>query len=266
MKIESFQADDLKSLSDIQPPDWTDIIPHYRFYLSSLYCLPYKIKEGELLLAVGTIVLHEDTAWLAHIVVHPLHRKRGIGKLFTAALIDQIDSNHYKTIYLMATPMGEPVYRQVGFEPETEHLYFNEGRPFTQYTIPVGIMPYNEQYQEPLLLMDKKVSGESRAIRLNEHLSDAWVFVSNGEFKGYYMPGLSEGLVVALDEIAGLQLMQFRLLNHALAILPVDNTAAARFLDQQGYKVFRKARRMRLGEYRTWHPAYIYNRVSGQIG
>ncbi len=266
MKIQPFEHSDIEFLPALQPPDWTNIIPHFQFYMNSTYCFPVKVMHNEQLVGVGTSILHEDTAWLAHIIVHPEQRNQGIGKVLTQALLDGIDRTIFKTVYLMATPLGEPVYNKLGFVHETEQLFFNEGRPFSQYRIPSGIMPLNEEYREDLLKLDREVSGENRYVRLVEHLSDAWVFVSDRQLKGYYLPGLAEGLVVANDATAGLHLMQYRLINNAIAILPKDNTVALKFLYDNGYKVFRKAQRMRLGETRAWQAHHFYNRVSGQIG
>jgi ribosomal protein S18 acetylase RimI-like enzyme len=266
MQIEPFTLAELASLPLLQPPDWQDVTPHFRYYIEASYCTPLMVMDNGKLVGVGTAIRHRDTAWLAHIIVHPGRRSQGIGKMLTQALIDSIDRTRYKTIYLMATPLGEPVYRKLGFEAETEQLFFTEGRSFAAYKAPEAVRPYSEKYLDDILRMDREVSGEDRSVKLTGHFSNASVYISGNALKGYYLPDLGEGLIVAKDKQAGIELMQYRLADHPVAIVPVDNQAAVDFLNSHEFKVFRKATRMRLGKHRVWHAQHFYNRISGQIG
>jgi N-acetylglutamate synthase-like GNAT family acetyltransferase len=266
MHITHFTIDDIKALPALQPPDWQDITPHFRYYLQSASAFPLKVTRDAQVLGVGTVLAHEDTAWLAHIIVHPEFRNQDIGKMLTQALLDSIDKKIFKTVYLMATPLGEPVYRKLGFIEETQQLFMKDGGSFDTYKPASLIMPLDHRYLDALLKMDRRISGENRTSRIMEGLQDTMLYIVHDEVMGYYMPHLGEGLVIANDVEAGIQLMQCRLKTHPVAILPVDNKVAVDFLYSHGFKVFRKATRMRLGEYREWQAEYIFNRISGQIG
>ena len=43
----------------------TDITPVFRFYVDAPFCLPFKIEDGEAIIALGTAILLGRTAWLA---------------------------------------------------------------------------------------------------------------------------------------------------------------------------------------------------------
>jgi hypothetical protein len=264
MKIEKFEIEDLPSLQAMQPPDWMDVRPHFKHYTQSSTCFPIKVMVEEFVVGVGTSIFHEDTVWLAHIIVHPEHRNRGIGHMLTQTLIERIDNERFKTIYLMATPMGEPVYHKLGFVPETEQLFF-KGELLDE-TNSSHVIPYEDIYKDRILEMDRLVSGENRTNRLMEHVSGSMLFVKDQQLQGYYMPDMGEGMIVALTPEAGLTLMHMRLHSHTAAIVPVDNHEAVKFLYSHGYEVYRKATRMRLGAERIWQAKHVYNRVSGQIG
>lgn len=266
MKIQPLEPNDLSQLAALQPPDWQDITPHLKYYIESPHSHPIKVVEGNEITGIGTTVLNEDTAWLALIIVHPGHRNKGLGRMITEYLINSLDQSRYTTIYLVATPLGEPVYKKLGFVEETEFLFFRDGE--TDFAMSEFIWPVGEQYRDAVFAMDREVFGENRRHRIIENLRSAFVYRNeNNAVEGYYLPAWGEGLVVAQNETAGLALMKLRLkLTLFPAIVPVDNQTAIRFLTENGHQQFRNAKRMRLGKARPWQPEKIYNRVSGQIG
>src|SRR6476660_665890 len=116
MEIKDLENVDIDLLKALQPETWTDIRPYFYYYSASNFCRPLKICENAKVIAVGTNIQHQDSAWLAHIIVHPEYRNRGLGREMASALIDNLDTKRFSTIYLDATDMGYPVYRKLGFE------------------------------------------------------------------------------------------------------------------------------------------------------
>jgi len=119
-----FLPGDLEQLPYLQPADWGDLMPRFRYFIDSPFCKPIKIEEQGQVIAIGASMFHKDTVWLACIVVHPDHRKKGLGATITQDLISDVDSNVYPTIYLDATDFGYPVYKKLGFEVETEYAHY----------------------------------------------------------------------------------------------------------------------------------------------
>ena len=265
MQPQLLTSNDLEDLKALQPPDWDDIAVPHRWYLESPNCIPLKWKKGDDICGIGTVILHEDTAWLAHIIVHPAHRNQGLGALITNDLVKQVDRLKYKTIYLIATDLGYPVYLKVGFELEGTYGLFTSDKPMITSTSPY-IFPFQAGHAPQMFALDRKISGEGRQATLDPHLKNAFVFHRNDKVEGAFFPGLGNGLIIAENPEAGIELMKLRLQKLQFALCPLDNEAAVNFLTSQNYTPGKISRRMRIGPKRDWQPSGLYNRVSGQIG
>lgn len=266
MKIQPFLHADLIDIDDLRPDDWQSLYPPYNFYLHSPFCHPIKVSIDDRLIGIGTTIVHGDTAWLAHIVVHPDYRNQQIGAKITQALIDSLQATPCETIYLKATEQGEPVYRKLGFEFETSYPFFRGGHIDVNTPITPNVKPFEDKFREALLTLDREVSGENRSYRLVEHFPKALIFEENGQLQGFYLPAFGDGLIIAKHPDAGIELMKERLKSNLTAILPIDNQIAIDFLQQHHYSEFRQAKRMRLGKKRPWQPENIFNRVAGKLG
>ena len=265
MVIETLQGIDLHLIPSIQPEGW-DIMAFHEFYTTTDYCHPIKIMVDDILVGIGTTILHNDVAWLAHIIVHDNYRNQGIGRLITENLIDIAQANRCSTIYLLATEMGEPVYTKLGFEVETNYVLFKGEKTTGSIIHSENILPYQSDFLEQISLMDMQVSGEDRMFHLGPHLSNGFAYVEGIKVQGYYLPTFGDGLIIALTTQAGLELMKLRLTTKDNAAFPVDNTIAASLIKQAGFKEFRIQKRMRLGQKRNWQSANIYNRIGGNLG
>src|SRR5690242_17103555 len=128
MIIESLTNEDLPQVSGLQPEGWPSIIPSYQFYLQSSFCFPLKLSVDNQLAGVGTAIVHANTAWLAHIIVDPRQRNKGIGTDITKALIQLAEKYYCRTILLLATTLGEPVYTKLGFRKELDYIFLHNGK------------------------------------------------------------------------------------------------------------------------------------------
>ncbi|HYG16851.1 MAG TPA: GNAT family N-acetyltransferase [Bacteroidia bacterium] len=264
MKILPLELKDLEEIKRLQPEDWYDITPFVEYYTKAPFSNVVKVVEGGKIAGTGTVIYHYDTVWLALIIVHPEFRNRGLGRHITEYLIKSLDGSRYKTIYLVATPMGEPIYTKLGFEIENEQLFFKGD--IINNSIIENIYPYEEKYKSSLLELDCITYGENREARLAEHLPAGQLYIRNNTLEGFYLPDLGEGLIVAANSTAGTELMKERLKTKPFAVTTVENKPAVEFLLNNNFTNFRNARRMRLGEARSWKPDNIYNRVNGQLG
>ena len=266
MQIDKLTSQDLQELKELQPDGWPDITPYFEFYINSPFCHPIKVTEWNRITGIGTSILHKTSAWVAHIIVHPDFRNRGIGGTVTKGVLNTIDQVKYRTVSLIATPLGEPVYRKLGFQRETDYLFFKneeykplaEENPLIEDADPAC---YNE-----ILNFDKNASGEDRTGLLEPHLKSVKVYRSNNKISGFYAPSLGEGLVVAKDEAAGIALLKLKLRALPFSVVPSENEAAVNFLLEQGFKKFLKGSRMSMGERIDFNPRMLFNRIGGNLG
>lgn len=266
MHKEALTPKDLPELLELQPEGWTDITPYFQFYFDSPFCHPIKIVEDNKMIGIGTNILHKSSAWIAHIIVHPEFRNRGIGGLVTKSLLDTIDTAKHPTISLIATPMGEPVYKKLGFQAEGDYLFFkNEKYKATPEENP-NITLAEPAFYDEILAFDQMASGEDRSVLLEPHLKHIKIFRDQQSVQGFYAPSLGDGLVVAENETAGIALLKLRLQVLPFVVLPAENEAGIDFLQKEGFLQFQKGSRMQVGNKLDFKGKMLYNRIGGNLG
>ncbi len=266
IRFDSLKYSDFPFLYEYEPPNWGDLVPRFKYCIDSDFCKPIKLLVNGKMAAIGTTILHKNSAWLASIIVHPDQRNQGYGKMITQKLIDSIDTGQFTTIYLDATDLGFPVYIKLGFEMETTYAHLKSEEKITGLNLSDSVIQFKEEYKEELLQLDCIISCEDRRETLSENFSTAKVYVSNNRVEGFFLPSLGNGLIIAANDIAGIELVKYRLENNYYAILPSDNISTIRFIEENNLVQFRISRRMYLGKKRAWQANRIYNRISGQLG
>lgn len=266
MKVLNLESADIDILNQLQPPGWEDIRSYFYYYISSPSCDSIKICDGERIAAVGTTIRHPDTAWLAHVIVHPDYRNQGLGKKLTSELIDRAYAKNIKTIYLDATDMGFPVYKKLGFETETEYVHMDGELINQNLTKPATVIPFVEKYRDDVLKLDQSTSGENRELILTDRLKYALLYLKENQVAGIYFPNFFENAILANDPEAGTELMKLRMRVKNKFRFPAGNKHGIDFLIKNGYQQVRTSRKMILGPAREWKEEYNYNRISGGLG
>jgi ribosomal protein S18 acetylase RimI-like enzyme len=265
MQIIPFTKSDLDSLPQIQPHDWNDISITINSYLKPDYIFPFKAVIDSVLVGTGTAILHEKTGWLATIVTHSEYRNQGIGKGITEHLLAFLQSHSCEYIYLIATALGEPVYKKVGFITESRYDFFKDIN-LENLTISKNVSPYQSDYKQAIFNLDRFISGEDRSQHLEGFLVDAFLYLQNEKVEGFYLPNLGDGLIVANTPEAGIELMKKRFQKFNIASFPQENKTAHDFMESYGYIPVTTPARMHFQKPMPWKPTGLYNRVGGNIG
>jgi GNAT superfamily N-acetyltransferase len=262
--VEKLTHFDLPALTQLQPEGWPNILPHYILYTDAKYCSPVKITIDNSIVAIGTAVMHKQTAWLGHIIVHAEHRNKGLGSCITQHLIDSLREANYNTILLIATKLGEPVYKKLGFEKETEYVSYASPENYSGHS--EDISPFENCFTSQLLELDYLTTGEVREEILMPHLKNGKLIIENNSVVGFYLPTLGEGLIVACKPDAGRKLLINKLTTTNKTALPVNNTTGTEFLLQNGFKEVFRGAKMRLGKKIICKAENIYSRIGGNLG
>jgi len=266
MQILALEYEELDLISDLQPEGWNDIKPSFHFYVQSSFCFPIKVIIDGIIVGLGATIIHNDVSWLGHIIVHADQRGNGIGKFITQSLIDIAKQNKCETIYLIATKLGVPVYEKLGFITDTEYLFFKDIKVDKELLISDKIMPYKQDFKNEISIIDKIATGEARMMHLEDALENGFVYINNHKIEGFYLPSLGDGLIVANNSSAGLELLKLHLKSNDKVSFPIDNFLATDFLHTNGFKEYDVAKRMRLGNIRPFKLDNIYNRIAGNTG
>lgn len=266
MKFSVFTSEDLVYLPEVQPPTWSNLIPRFAKFIQDEHCHPIKLQLGHEMVGIGTTICHENSAWLACIIVHPEHRRKGFGQMITQQLLDSLDKNKYQTIYLVATDLGFPVYQKLGFIEEKKYLHYkNEGIDYS-YVPSIQARLYDKSYREAILQLDSELTCENRMDTLMEHLPAAKLYFEANKLTGYYLPTLGEGHILAATTLAGTELLKLKIKDSALYGFPEDNITAQDCVKSVGLQYHATSRRMFLGKKRNWNSECNYSRIGGHLG
>lgn len=266
MLIENIFEEDIPFIQKLQPDGWSNIVPKFQFYIKNKsWCNPVKVKIDNQIVGVGCGIIFNKTGWLAHIIVDSNYRKQGIGTFIVNNLCNLLKVNGVETISLIATEYGYPVYEKIGFIKETEYAFFEKEDVLLQ-NISNNIKNYSECYEQEIYDLDKIVSGEERYPLINLYLEKSMLYIKDDKVLGFYIPELDEGLIIANNVEAGIELMKLRYSKTNKGVLPVDNLEGIQFLKNNGFKEIKRAKRMVYGNLYLWDKKCLFNRIAGNFG
>lgn len=268
MKIQLFTEKDLPCLDDLKPEGWGDIKSPHEYYLSKSFCRTVKIEINGRPVGIGTTIKHRHSAWLAHIIVHEKYRGQGIGGQIVSDSISFLQEDpHIRTVSLIATDQGYPVYKKAGFIEQTRYFFY-EKQSGVEIVDPQSscFIPFENYMESEILQMDMMVSGENRQRVIQDKLPGTIVYMNNNRIEGFYIPHFGDGLIIAENESAGIELLKLKISNSDRVVIPRLNKAARNFLIESGFKETIKARRMIYGPAFTWKPECLFSRIGGKLG
>ncbi len=265
--IALFQISDVVKIGHLQPADWGDIKPNMLAYCLQSFCTPIKVLDQDEIVGIGSLIVHENSAWLAHIIVAEHARGRGIGQHIVEYLLQLAKDRGIPSVNLIATKLGEAIYTKCGFRSVGNLHSYKKKANYISKALSQQLVPATENHMEQIAALDEKSTGEKRLNHLKNQLSKAIVFESNQQVEGYYLPELKEGPIYASTEVAGLALMELKCSMCDLVILPEDNNAGIQFLTDRGFvRQENTPIRMVYGEDTHWIPQNIYSRIGGNYG
>jgi N-acetylglutamate synthase-like GNAT family acetyltransferase len=254
---------DLPKIHHLQPEGWEDITPWFRFYCNHSFCYPVVVEHNQSIIGIGTAISNGNSGWVAQIVVDHNHRGKGIGYEITGHLIKSLRSTGAGTIHLIATEMGFPLYKKMGFQTITEYAFFR-GTLKKGYHPHYNIRPFQITDLSRITDLDQSMSGENRMQMLDKFSANILVFEKNKEITGYFYQDFGEGMIIATNKEAGIELLKMKLQSGKIkTVIPVENKHCITFLKKIGFEHYNSAKRMILGENFKWKPECIYSRAGG---
>jgi GNAT superfamily N-acetyltransferase len=270
LKVRPLLKSEIGLLQDFPPKEWTIDLPAFMsLHFGYPYFFPIAAEIENKVVGCGNGILNGNVGWIGNIIVLPEYRNRGIGYELTKFLVEYFRDKGCTTQLLIASDMGRNIYTKLGFKITSTYQFFKAGTMFSDYRKAVGIRKIKESDFSSLRKLDKKATGEERFHLIVRFFSTGWVYTykESNEIRGIYLPDLGGGLVIAMDDEAGLELLKFRLSQGKTnAVIPIENEAALNLLKSEGHQPYQILPRMVLGDEVKWKPKFIFNRASGYCG
>jgi GNAT superfamily N-acetyltransferase len=112
--------------SDVEPvvaafirADWGDRRLNLDFVTRHAQTHPFVAEADGQIVGTGVLSVNGRVGWIGTIFVEPAWRRRGVGMALTQATIDTAESAGCRTLLLVATEAGRPLYEKIGFEVQT---------------------------------------------------------------------------------------------------------------------------------------------------
>jgi len=268
LKLRDLQREEIPFLKDFPPPDWNYDLEEFLYkYFDEDYFYAVVCTIDDEIVGVGNSFLNDQAAWLANIIVLEEYRNRGLGYQITKHLIDYNYSCNCKTQILIATELGEPVYRKLGFKKVSEYRAF-ESDEILQPQEDKNINKIDESCLEAIYKLDQLTTNENRGHLIRKHYHNGWIYkTTNNKIQGLYLPDFGRGLVLAKDQEAGIALLQLKhTCNGKRSVTPAENQIAIKFFSEHRFVHLYKCSRMILGKHLEWNPGYMYSYGGGYFG
>ncbi len=113
-------------------------------------------------------------AWIAMVLVDVAFRRRGVARALMEHGLKVLDRKGVRTVRLDATPLGQPLYEQLGFV--TDHILHRYAGVLPSRDAPATVRAARRADHEACLRLDRQATGTDRAkilLRLFEEYPDA---------------------------------------------------------------------------------------------
>lgn len=227
-------SDDLDELRELATHNPDALLAHARWCLHTPYALALKLVLGEAYFAaLATVVLHADSAWLLPTHWVALSRTADLEQLLLAAVVNTCAQAGRPRMGALVSEEALPLYAQQGFVEHARMVRYAGGQ--AEEPVRTDVVPLEPQYTLGLLHLDRRATGEDRSAWLLEHLFLGQVLVQRGLVRGFLLPLLQDGLIVADGPETELELLRWKLGNEPGAWVRADAAVVREGLERWDY-------------------------------
>jgi ribosomal protein S18 acetylase RimI-like enzyme len=278
-RLRPMRPTDLEpAVAAILADEWGDRRAWFAFALASSSCHVVVAQDGDGEIAgTGVATINGPVGWIGTIWVAPAHRRHGLGRALTEATIDAADAAGCRTLVLVATDRGRPLYEGLGFEVQTWYRTMEApGLAATTDGSPDDgrVRAYRGDDLEAIAALDRRATGEDRrgviaglagadGTRVLDRVDGIAGFVIRAPWGGgaTVAPRVEDALVILrARRVASGPGKRIR-----CGIL-AENAVGAEALAADGWTEAWRAPRLIRGESLHWHPEHIWGQFNHAIG
>jgi GNAT superfamily N-acetyltransferase len=249
----------------------------FREAVSLSNCRPIVAVEEGRPIGTGLGAVHGEVGWIGVIFVSPDLRRRGIGRALTEAVCDILEGVGCRSLILVATDMGRPLYERLGFS-EHSRYHMHPGEPLDEAPTPpagTSVRRVRAADLDAIAALDRQATSEDRRPLIEAHAGGGWLLqggASEADLRGYLLPTHrgNAALIAPRPEDALFLLDLHRHLiprdGRAWAGLLTENESGRQLLAERGWTEWRSFPRMIRGPEPEWKPAIIWGQFNHAMG
>jgi GNAT superfamily N-acetyltransferase len=266
--------------------DWGDRRAWFGFASSHAECRVFAAEGADgAILGTGVVTINGPVAWIGTIWVASSARGQGIGRALTEAPIEAAESAGCRTLVLVATDAGRPLYERMGFRVQS--WYRTMEAPGLAGSVDRGtgvstresdarrVRAYRADDLESMATLDRAATGEDRRHLLTAFAAPETTLVLTGESdapSGYVIRApWGGGATIAPDPDDALAILRARRLaagpdRRVRAGILFENEVGARALAADGWREAWRAPRLARGDPLDWQPEHVWGQFNHALG
>jgi predicted N-acetyltransferase YhbS len=253
---------------------WGDRRTSLEFATRDPQTQPFVADDDGTVVGTGLVTVNGPAAWIGTVWVDPAWRRRGVGLALTQAAIEAGEAAGGRTLLLVATEAGRPLYERLGFEVQTWYRML-EAPGLGGDPIDPRVRPFDSADLPAMARLDRAATGEDR-----EHLHRALATPTtarvlehaDGSLGGFVVRAPWGGGATIAPDLGDAEILLHarRATAHAdkrvRAGLLAENVAGLERLLSTGWVEGWRAPRLIRGDPLAWQPAAIWGQYSFALG
>jgi GNAT superfamily N-acetyltransferase len=237
-------------------------------------CRPFVADADGTIVGSGVTTINGPVGWIGTIWVDPAWRGRGLGKALTTTTIEAAEAAGCRTLLLVATDAGRPLYEPLGFEIQA-HYRILEAPGLADGGPDPRVRPFQPSDLPAMIALDAVGTGEDRAHLLRAFASPETTRIvvrSDGSVGGFLLrPPWGGGATIVPHPDDALALLHARRAastpdKRVRAGLLDSNVDGIARLKRAGWTDAWGAPRMIRGEMPAWQPNAIWGQFDHAVG
>ena len=253
--------------------DWGDRRRNLEFVTRHPQARPF-VADADGVIGTGVLTVNGPVGWIGTVWVEPAWRRRGIGLEITRVIVEAAESAGCRTLVLVATDAGRPLYEGLGFEVQTWYRIL-EAPGLDGVAPDPRVRAFRPGDLETMSALDAAATGEDR-----RHLLEAFAApdttrvleLGDGSLGGFVVRAPWGGAAtIAPDLDAAVAILHARRVasgsdGRVRAGLLIENVAGLEVLEAAGWHDSWRAPRLIRGEPLLWQPTAIWGQFNFALG
>ena len=258
---------------------WGERTLFFRFVTAAPGCRPIVAEIDGEIVGTGVGTVNGPVGWVGTIFVAPDRRGHGLGMALTRTVVDTLDSAGCRTLVLVATEQGRPMYERIGFTVQTAYRTVEApglaADGATDEPAAGRVRPFAASDLDAIAHLDRTATGEDR-----RHLLEAFATPESarclvrpdGTLGGFVVRApWGGGATVAPDPDDAVAILEARLRGvgpdrRVRAGVLTENAAGHQRLSELGWTDAWSAPRLVRGAPLDWDPTALWGQFNHALG